>query len=522
VSSVRARLTGVRAASTVKRPSGRADASKVTLVEPSPVGGPARTAVRGRAPLARRPVDQDVRRLLEHGLVAALLLLVVAPLAHAGGGRDGGAAAWAALLVVPALVVTRPWARLPARGLVLVAAVVVAALLVLPLSGVGRAGAVAALTYGVALGTGVVVAAYARTPARRAAVAGLLCAGGVAQFAWGLVPWWGAGDPTQPMVGTYFWHNQFAAALVAPALLGLALAIAGRRPWRSAGWVAAPLGVAGVVLSTSRATLGLLVLGWLAVVAMSWWRAEPGRDRSGVGARALVATLVAVGLTAVLPGPPLFATSASPLAGANARSASGETVDANGAYRTQFWREAVVVFREHPLAGAGYGRIAADAGGHVPATWAVSSLAHSGPLQALGDGGLLLAVPLVLLLAGTALALLRRLRPRGDPDGADMVDRALVPASVVASFALALHALVDIDWSYPALAAQAAAVAGLALALPAGRRAGSRAGGRIAVAALAVALVAGSAVAWGQEFHINAPASQTTQTAAPTSGGGHS
>jgi O-antigen ligase len=510
---------------TVKRPSGRADASKVTLVEPSPVAGPARTAVRGRARLARG-------ELLEHGLVLALLLMVVAPLTLAQGGRDAGAAAWAAMVAVPALLVTRPWSRLPVRALALVAAVAVAALLVLPLTGSGRAGAVAALTYGVALACGVTVAAYARTPARRAAVAGVLCAGGVAQFGWGLVPWWGGADPSRPMVGTFFWHNPFAASMVAPALLGLALAIAGRRPWRAAGWVAAPLGAAGVVLSTSRATLALFVIGWLAVVGLSCWIAAPGRERSRVVASGLVATVLAVALTAVLPGPPLFETSTSPLAGASQRNASGETFNVNLAYRTQFWREAVLVFRHHPLAGAGYGRIAADVRGQVPAGWAVSSLAHSGPLQALGDGGLLLAGPLLVLLVCVGMALLRRLRPRGDPGlGADdPADRILVSAAVVTSGVLGLHTLVDFDWSYLTLAAQAAIVAGLALAVPVRRRDAAASpprpdaplAGLAAVAVLVAAVVAGSVAAWGQQFHINAPAGQAAQNAAPTSGGGHS
>ncbi len=493
----------------------------MTLVEPSLAAGPARAAIGGRARAAHWLADPR----LEHVSVAVLVLAVVGLLAHAEGGRDPGAAAWAALLAVPALLLTRPWQRLPARALGLVAVTSLAALAVVGLTSGGRAAGVAALGYVVALTAGVVVAAYARTPGRRSAVAGLLCAGGVAQFAWALVPWWGAGDPSRPMVGTYAWHNQYAAALLCPALLGLALLLAGRRPWRSAGWLAAPLSVAGVVLSTSRATLGLLAVGWVVVVWLTWWRAEPGRERSRVAARALVVTVVAVGLTVVLPGPPLFSTSASPLAGAGQRSAMGETLDANGTYRTQFWRESLLVLRAHPLAGAGYGRTAADVAGQVPSGWAISSLAHSGPLQALADGGLLLGVPLLLLLGGVGLSLLRRLRPRGDP-----LDRVLVPAAVVASLLLATHSLVDTDWSYPALAAQAAIVAGLALAAPGPRDRPAPTPGRGALVACLVlvgALVVGSGLAWGQPFHINAPrtTAQTTAaqtTAAQTSGGGHS
>jgi len=474
--------------------------------------------------------------LVEHTAMLVALAVLVGPIAHSEGGRGPGAASWLAVATIIAVAATRPWHRLTSRLWLLAPAAALAAFYVVPATGGGRAASVAALSYASACGLLLAVAAYARTPTRRAAVAGLLVAGGVAEFGWALVPWWGGRDPSQPMVGTYYWHNQLAVALLLPALLGAALAVAGRRPWRAAGWVAAPLCAAGVVLSTSRATTACLLAGWIAVLAVSV--AASSRRRHAAG-RALAVTVAACALTFVLPGPPLFDTRVSPLSGAAARAAAGETVDANTTYRTQFWREAVSVTAHHPLTGAGYGRMAQASTSITPTTWAHSPLAHSGPLQAFADGGLPLGVTLLVALAVVALALVRTLAtglraavaPRridsettvaaGDArDFAQVLgaDAALTMGAAVAALALLAHSLVDIDWSYPALAAQFAVVAALAVAPrhqrgaegssrpPLSRRDAAAAGGS---AVLVLVLALGAAAAWGQQFHISAPQTAT-------------
>ena len=472
--------------------------------------------------------------VVESVVVLAAVVVLVGPVAHNEGGRGPGAAALLAALTVGALLCTRAWRRLSARWWLLAPAVALAAFYVLPATGGGRAAAVAQTSYAIAAGLALAVAAYARTPARRAAVAGVLVAGGVAQFAWALVPWWGGQIPSRPMVGTYYWHNQLAVALLLPALLGAALAVAGRRPWRAAGWVAAPLCAAGVVLSTSRATTACLVAGWLAVLAVS--TVTSGNRRSAL-VRAVVVTVAAAAVTVALPGPPLFDTRVSPLSGASARAASGETVDANTTYRTQFWREAGSVTARYPLTGAGYGRLAQASTPITPSTWAHSPLAHSAVLQAFADGGLPLGGTVLAAVVVLGVALVRRLwtgvraasRPAsGGPafaDPAARADAAVSAAAAVAALALLAHCMVDIDWTYPALAAQFAVVVGLALAtgpvqvrarpvpgqgdghlLPAARS------GRhtelvasVAVAVVAVVLVAGGGAAWGQSFHVFAP-----------------
>jgi O-antigen ligase len=438
----------------------------------------------------------------EHVAVLGALICVLWPVALAEGGREAGSAAMLALACSAAVVATRPWRHLTGRAWVLAPLVALVALAVLPLTGVGRNGAVAALGYGACVALLVAVASYARTPARRATVAAVLCAGGVAQFAWALVPWWGGGDPSVPMVGTYYWHNQLAVALLLPALLGASLAVGGKRPWRSAGWVAAPLAAAGVILSTSRATAACLVVGWLAVLTVAIVASSQRRQAL---VRGLAVTLLAVGVTVVLPGPPLFATSAAPFSGAAARSAEGETVATNTTYRSEFWREALLVARAHPVVGVGYGRVSIEAVPLVPSSWAFSPLAHSAPLQALGDGGLLLGGPVLVGLGALVLGLLRRVRPR--PAGG--ADHALVAGASVAALALVAHSMVDTDWTYPGLAAQFGAVVGLALAArrPADvdRSPSGAVRGRVVLvssALLVLALVTGAVAAWGQPFHV--------------------
>jgi hypothetical protein len=409
--------------------------------------------------------------------------------------------------------VTRPWRRLTSAWWLLAPLVALGALVVLVATSGGRAAAVAAGCYALAAATLLVVASYACRPRRRALVAGLVAVGGVAQFWAALVPWWGGGDPASPMVGTYYWHNQLAAALLAPALVGLGVLLGGGRPWRWIGWLAVPLSVAGVVLSTSRAAVALLAVGWVAVCVVALVH---GPHRRRLAVRMGAASLVAVVVTLALPGPPLFSARSSPVAGAAARAAGGETLAANGTYRAQFWAEAFVAARHDPVTGVGFGRVGAVVAPEVPDDWAVSALVHDGPLQALADGGLVLGLPVLLGTAALAVALGRRLAWRAGPP-ADVV---LVRAGAVAGLVLVAHALVDTDWSYPGLAVELAVVAGLALA--AGRSRVTRAGGPTAGAAacglLGAVLVVVAAMAWGQAFHVNAP--DTLVSGAHQSSGG--
>jgi O-antigen ligase len=262
------------------------------------------------------------------------------------------------------------------------------------------------------------------------------------------------------MVGTFYWHNQFAGFLLAPALIGLALLLARRAPWRGAGWVVAPLAVAGVVHSSSRGGMAVLLGGWLLIGVLA---ARVRADR-GMLLRWLAASALAAGVTVAVSGPPFFASSASPFAAAQARAGAGETAESNGQFRLYMWRESVSVFEHDPLVGVGYGGFAPAAAKVTPQGWPRSPLAHNDYLQALAEGGLLLGVPFLGACALIGVGLMRigyrRARRR-------VVD--VRTGLVVASVAVMAHGAIDFDWSYPALLTLAAAVTAAAIA-PALRR----------------------------------------------------
>lgn len=295
--------------------------------------------------------------------------------------------------------------------------------------------------------------AYATDRRRLRALALVLAAATTLQFAWAFTPWWGGGTPLTAMIGTIYWHNQYAAFLYPGTVLGFQLALGNLRPWRFLGWVATALGVAGTVYSTSRAELALL-LASLAVVAVAALRG-PGRRSMLVRAVGLSASAAVVVL--LMCNPPLVATSHSPFAAEQQRTA-GQSLGANGGYRVEFWREAIAVGGHHPVAGAGFGELARAKQGLVPASYPSSPLAHNGFLQAFADGGLLLGLPLVVAGLALAIGAVRRL-----PDALRRRD-LLGTAAIVALGGVLAHSLVDFDWSYPAVFGVGAVTAALATA----------------------------------------------------------
>ena len=211
-----------------------------------------------------------------------------------------------------------------------------------------------AASYGYAAVLLVAVCAYARTPDRRTLSWPLLLAVGIAQFAWAFVAWHKLGSPSTPMMGRFFWYNQFAAFELAPAVIGLGLAISGAVPLRLLAGVAAVLGSVGVVLSTSRASMALLVIGWLPAAVVALVGAPTARARARVAVRWLLLAAATAGVLFAVTGPPFFDQRASVL-GATASRGVGQPVTQNGVYRLDFWRQSLHLIREHVLTGTGFG-----------------------------------------------------------------------------------------------------------------------------------------------------------------------
>jgi O-antigen ligase len=467
-------------------------------------------------------VSKDIVPGVIIGLAVAYLTM---PFAQATGGRDSWALTKAAMVVVVALIAAKPWQRIRVGTLALAVAVAVAALVVCLVTPPGWFGATRASSYGVAAGAFIAVASYARSVRRAYLIGAIVAAAGAVQFCWSFVAWWGGRDQSIPMVGTFYWHNQYAAFLLAPALIALTLLVSHRPPWRLVGWVVAPLAAAGVVYSSSRGGLGILIGGWL-VIGVLASRVKPNR---GALVRWLAASVLAAGVTLAVSGPPFFPSSSSPFAGTQARSSTGGTADASSSYRVQMWHEAVIVFDHHPVVGVGYGALESTAAKLTPASWPRSPLAHNDYLQALAEGGLLLGVPFLAACAAIGVGLLRGLRSRARRRALDVRTGLIVGAG-----ALMLHAAIDFDWTYPALFALAAIVSAAAIA-PALRRPedsasrtlrvdaerSTRPRFRVAlVAALAIAIAAGGIAGHRGALQLGIGSTPTSAGAIATTGAG--
>ncbi len=415
--------------------------------------------------------------LLEHAAMIALLAIWAVPFTRATGGRGvHNELVFAAVLVV-LLPAMRAW-RAPTRSIIAAALVAAAALLVCVFAPSHWYGSDVAAGYVIAAGAYVGARRYARDDERRLLLATSVCLAGLYQFEQAFLPWWGSRNPSVQMAGTFYWHNPYAAFLLPSAVLGLGLIVTGRRPYTLVGWLSAPLCTAGIVFSSSRATIAALVVAMVLVLALG------GRTKRAlvriVGGLAGAALVVIV-----LPGPPLFPHYAAPWSATEARG-STESLAQNGAYRTQFWRSALEVAAHHPLVGSGFHELANDSAFYTPRDWARSPQAHNGYLQALSDGGLVLGLP---FLAAAAVVLwwgLRRMWmavfARPGPG------QVLEVCAALALLALFAHSAVDFDWSHPSILVEVALLG--AMVAPVGER---RRHARVSAGALA-ALCAVAAV----------------------------
>lgn len=374
---------------------------------------------------------------------------------RAWAGRDKPSVTVGAILVAIAVALTRPDRVLPRAAVILAAAISIGAFVVPLASDTGWPGAPDATIYTCGVWLAVVVATIvASRPEWTLLLYTLVVASAAIEFISGWEAWWGGEDPTHPMLGTFYWHNPYAAFLIPGGLLGLGCWIWRERLFAVLGIVCFTFASIGIVYSTSRASLACFVLGIVLIAAAGTVDAKRWRSLRQLA----IAAVIAAAATFFVGGPPFFPSRSSPLAAEQTRTA-GQSLGQNGGYRLDFWREALTVFRHHPLTGGGYKSLVAQSVGHVPRSWPLSPYAHNGYLQALGEGGLVLGVPFLLAVIAVAFLCVRRLI-RG------IVKRQLAPEQVVVAIALAcllLHSGVDFDWTYAADFAMTAIVAGILL-----------------------------------------------------------
>ena len=378
-------------------------------------------------------------------------------------------------------------------GLVLGNGIGLAAFLVVLTAPTGFAGLPEAASYAYAGQLGLVVLAWATSPHRRSMVLGTILVAGALQFSEGWLAWWGPQDQTKLFQGTFYWHNQAGIFLAAGALLAFALVAAAQRPLHLLGWVVGPLCTAGVVYTTSRGSQLGLALGVLVLLALAF-RARGDR---AAPVRLLGVAALAWTVTTVLTGPPFFSEKVSATAATAARS---ESFVSNGVQRFEDWRRAVAIFGEWPLTGAGfYSYDSATMAVTTKRDGVSTAFAHNGFLQALSDGGLVLALPLFLAVAAVLLVGTRAV-PSALRAG-DLVQ----PGALVTFVVLMLHSGMDFDWTYPSLLSLAALTGVLALPPAGDVRPRSGRVATVFVVLTVLLLVASAAGAWGGGLDLNAP-----------------
>ncbi len=421
----------------------------VTLLAPAPTDQ-VEPAIERRS----RPLPSP--RLRDNADMAALLLAVAAlmgPVVHGGGGRDQHLVVLGLTAVIPALALGRVW-RLPSVHLALALGPGSGALIVCAAAPTGWAGAgdVARLLYAGLLYLS--VRAIVKTVERRTMLLIAVSIGGLYQFDQAYLSWWGRGDASHAMSGTFYASNVFGAYMAGTGLAALALAAAGPRRGRLVGMVAAPFCLSAVAFSASRATIGLCLLAVAAIsvllLVQRSWR-ELGR---------CVAVLAAtLGLVTILSSSLLMANGGGALSAASQKAASSsQTLESSGGFRLEWWRAGILVGQEHPVSGAGFGSFAGAESRFQPVDSERSTYAHNVLLQAWADGGVALALPVGLALVATALLAIRRLRSR---EAAGLV-------GVGAASAVVAHALVDFDAQYPASLALSCLLVGLVATVPRG------------------------------------------------------
>ena len=454
------RPDGLRAPNSLRPVGATCWGVEVTVLERS-VLQPGRAAG-ARAALARPDA-------LEHVLVAVAATVWLLVLTPRSGGFHEPSTAVAAVGTLPALVVTKPWLQVSRSLLLLTGAAAAGAALSLTTSRAGWQQADSPAAQLLGLLALVLTVAYARTPARRTAVAVVLLTAIGLQFVPAVKAWQGSGDPDHVMVGTFYWHNQLGIWMAGLGLLATALGVAGTGRLRVAALCLAPFADACVLLSTSRTSLGLLIVGQLALLAVI-----PGcTARRWALCRWALVPVTTVALFLVLTsslffdhaGSGLSAFQGSAAAGSVAGNRGTESLASNGGDRGRWTGAALAGWLEAPVTGHGFGSFRYTEGDHLPATSLQSAFVHDGYAEALTSGGIVFGLPLLavslLLAAATIRGFLHALR-RETPG------RALLAGAAVTTGALLVHTGLDFDWHYPSLVVLIGVVGGL-LIRPTGR-----------------------------------------------------
>jgi O-antigen ligase len=300
----------------------------------------------------------------------------------------------------------------------------------------------ALLLYAAYLLAGILAFHLCPLPPHRVALAGALVAGGLLAGAAALLAYLQA--PEGSLYGSALWgtfptSNALAGYLLLGAFCagGLAVAACGRiGRW---GWGSSAVLLAAALVGT-RSRGGILAAG----VGLLWWgawaaRAAPGRRGRMVGVAAAAVLCLAVGV-ALWEGPGSLARWANlPWA------LTSTTSEPSFRWRQLIYTWSLAMIRDHLLLGTGPGTFPLVLGRYQQVPYVTGRYAHNAWLELAAETGIPFAL---LVLAGFGLSLrqaLRTLRVAGP-------ERPLLLGITAALLASAAHALLDLDWSLPAVA----------------------------------------------------------------------
>ena len=389
------------------------------------------------------------QRVTHHGvdaIVLVTLLVWLIPLTHGFGGRDPGILTLGLVILLPALVVSGI-GSLPRRHLLALfpGGGAFVAVLFSPRRGDGLDEAATWLVAGLLY---LIVAAWLKRGGNAALVGIVVFVACLDQFFSAWWPWFGVGDTSSLMRGTFFWHNQFAAFMIGCGLLAAAVFLLGTGRVRA---LAAPVFIAsaaGTYFSGSRACLAILALGCLVTAGLAWrsWRRLGQFAALGAGT-----VLFAWILTSSLLMP--VAASASGFA------ARDQSVVGNGMARLEYWKSALNIARENLFVGTGADSFGTAGMVNVGNSATRTTLVHNGFLQAFVDGGIVLGGSVLACALVVLLIAVRVIWSAFRHDGAP--ERVWEIGAALGVGALMLHAAVDFDWSYPSLLVLAAVLTAL-------------------------------------------------------------
>jgi O-antigen ligase len=244
-------------------------------------------------------------------------------------------------------------------------------------------------------------------------------------------------------------HFAFLVEIALGLIVGLAFMRRGRRD--RAVLYLSPLLLLGASIILSKSRGGLLAIAVELIFAALMFvnlRAVGNQNRANQKlwsrwARSLLVTIVAVGVLLVIVVAGVFWLGGDQLATgvetATAEMAGGEASEMHeGARRRDIWRASWLMFKAHPIAGAGLGGFWAE----VPVYHSASGVstpqqAHNDYLELLASGGLLGAALFVWFAAALVL------QARRSVAAAAGFQRAVMLGAIISVVGLGVHSLVD-------------------------------------------------------------------------------